>query len=264
MTYLDPEKADMLRNIELWKLAVDKNPEAIAFVGIDDKFLYANMSWCKMVGYASNELAQMTWQDITCNEDIGGDGNEVKAVKDGIREDYYFEKNYVRKSGSRIQVGLYIVRYPEYGNHIGYVAFAKELSHGHAYNELKERFLELESIVKVMQHNEITAKLFAQRIDSLKKDIDHNQEILKTVINSQSNRSGTSFNLGDRVSGSDNTSRSTVNDSKVMLFMIAGFGFLCTALISVAAVLAYLSYTNADNPSLQPPNINQPVLSTKQ
>lgn len=248
----------MLHSIELWKLAVDKSPDACSFVDKDNRFVYANISWCRMLGYSEAELKQMTWQQVTMNEDVGADEKQVKEILDGNLEDYYCEKTYIRKNGRPVFVGLYLHRYPEVGEHMGYVAFATQVNGGREYEELKQRFTELERIVKLMQHSETTTKLLAEKLDFQGKQIEQNREMFLAFA------AKGDVMVGDRITGNANSTSRSNNSTAVVYAIITAIGFVCTVMISVAAVLAYVAYTQANNPNLAPPAIEQQILVPKE
>ena len=247
----------MLANLELWKLAVDKSPDACAIVTASDQFIYANLAWCRMLGFSEAELLEKRWQDITASEDVGADQRETDDLRSGKTQDYYLEKVYVRKNGTRLFVALYVHRYPVTGDVLGYVAFAKALSGGREYEELRERFTALEQVVSPMRHNEVTLDRLSDKIDHQHEQIEQSRQLILSLAQ----RDG--INIGDRVSGDGNQSRVT-NEAKVMISIVGAVGFLCTVLISIAAVVAYVAYTSANNPNLTPPQIEQHIVGGAQ
>lgn len=102
-------------------------PFPLACVGLDDRFIWVNEAWSRLVGYSSAELKQKRWQDITKVEDVGGDQGSVKDIDAGTIEEYYLEKTYIRKNGAEIPIGLYVHRYPFQGDVECYIVAAQSI-----------------------------------------------------------------------------------------------------------------------------------------
>lgn len=71
-----------------WKSACEKVNVPLACVCKENRFVWINDEWCKLLGYAPNELLDKTWMEITRNEDVGGDLDAVNEVIEGKREEY--------------------------------------------------------------------------------------------------------------------------------------------------------------------------------
>lgn len=95
-----------------WQLAIEKVPTAICCVSVDGEFLWANLSWLKMLGYGLRELQELKWPDITITSDIGADQASMDAVLNGEIEEYWINKTYVKRDGSLLPISLYVHRYP--------------------------------------------------------------------------------------------------------------------------------------------------------
>ena len=79
--------------------AIDNAPIGIVEVGMDGKFKKANMAFCDIIGYSIKELAEMTFSELTV-EDDNNTGKEFveKAIGGGVQK-AMFEKRYIHKSG---------------------------------------------------------------------------------------------------------------------------------------------------------------------
>ncbi|MBE9469176.1 MAG: PAS domain S-box protein [Bacteroidetes bacterium] len=79
--------------------AIDNAPIGIVEVGLDGKFNEVNMAFCDIVGYSTKELDEMTFTELTVEEDknIGKEFME-NAIK-GKELKTKFEKRYIHKSG---------------------------------------------------------------------------------------------------------------------------------------------------------------------
>ena len=83
------------------RIAFDLAPIAIAFVGLDARFIKVNQSLCTLTGYTFDELAGKTVAELTHLDDRDRDAELVQAYfSQGGNAVYENEKRYVRKDGS--------------------------------------------------------------------------------------------------------------------------------------------------------------------
>jgi PAS domain S-box-containing protein len=78
----------------------------MALVGQDCRFLEANTTFCRMVGYSEDELTQLKFTDITHPADIDADTHLARQVFEGEIPFYKIEKRYVRKDGETVWTNL--------------------------------------------------------------------------------------------------------------------------------------------------------------
>jgi PAS domain S-box-containing protein len=90
-----------------FKALVEHATVGVARNALDGRFLYANPGFCQMVGYGAEELAQMTWQQITHPDDIELDLAQAKRLIAGEASSYTMEKRYIRKDGSIVWASLH-------------------------------------------------------------------------------------------------------------------------------------------------------------
>lgn len=225
-----PNREEM--KFEWWKLACEKNPDPIAFLDTNDRFVYCNQSWCKLLGYSESELIQKKWTEITKTEDVGGDTSEVNKIKNGTKEDYYLEKTYIRKDGKEVYINLYIHRYPESGNHQGYIAFAKKIS-SKDYEDLRNKFLDLQKSVLILQQNAVASEFISNQIALIEQKLEQNKELTKMALDG----SKSSINIGDRVSDSISSGNKAGRDISI--------GSLPTWIVLLAVLLFILFFITA-------------------
>jgi len=97
-----------LRDSErVFKALVENATVGVARNTLAGKFLYTNPGFCQMVGYSAEELAQMTWQQITHPDDVEIDVAQAKRVISGEAASYLIEKRYIRKDGEIVWVSLH-------------------------------------------------------------------------------------------------------------------------------------------------------------
>lgn len=78
----------------------------ITHVDISGRLLRANQTFCRIVGYSKDELAHLSFQDITVPEDIGPDLRMLDETLAGTRPSYTLEKRYRHKDGHIVWVQL--------------------------------------------------------------------------------------------------------------------------------------------------------------
>lgn len=233
--------------LQWWRIACEKNPDPVAFVDLNDKFIFCNKAWCKLLGYSESELKQRRWQDITKTDDVGSDQFEVESIKKGDKEEYYLEKNYIRKDGSTVGIRLYVHKYPEEGMHEGYVVFARRIT-SEDYEDLKSKFLELQKTVLILQQNAIAGELIASQVSVMEEKIQHLKDLTKLSLEKH-----TSINIGDSISGDKSGNRAgrdnlieSNNNGALLIGLILGFLFLFIAI----AILGLVIFLNSQNNSV--------------
>ncbi|MGI0479874.1 PAS domain S-box protein [Geminocystis sp. CENA526] len=78
----------------------------IARVSLTGKLLKVNDKLCEILGYNSEELTQLTFQEITYSEDLDIDLKLVQDCLNGKINSYSLEKRYIKKNGQYIWTRL--------------------------------------------------------------------------------------------------------------------------------------------------------------
>ncbi len=78
----------------------------IAHVDVNGRFLRVNEKLCEIVGYTREELLGMTFQEITCPEDLAADLEQFTPLMQGDLPSFSREKRYIRKDGAVVWVAL--------------------------------------------------------------------------------------------------------------------------------------------------------------
>lgn len=219
--------------IEWWQHACDKNPHCIAFVGLDDKFQYINDAWSKTFGWSSGQLiGKKRWQDITVDEDVGGDEKETEKIKRGERTEYYLSKEYYTPTGARIAVGLYVHRHPPFGTQLGYVVFAMPLN-SRAEESLKLAFNDLETRVTILSEQHRQFETVMRRLDSIEEKQSMTDQNVRDVIKSLIKVKEINIEHKNELVGGDK------NSSKSILYALIGFIVLSILLAGHSVYVEY-------------------------
>jgi diguanylate cyclase (GGDEF)-like protein/PAS domain S-box-containing protein len=89
-----------------FEAAFNAAPHGVAIVGLDGSFLHVNQKLTEIVGYPPEELAAITFQEITHPEDLHADLDQVDSLLAGQIDSYEMEKRYFTKGGHLIWVLL--------------------------------------------------------------------------------------------------------------------------------------------------------------
>ncbi|MDH4563774.1 helix-turn-helix transcriptional regulator [Pseudomonas sp. BN411] len=77
---------------------------ALAYIGLDGKWQRVNQPLCELLGYSAEELADLTFQELTHPEDLSANLAQVQRLLDGQETVSTMEKRFRRKDGSYIWV----------------------------------------------------------------------------------------------------------------------------------------------------------------
>jgi PAS domain S-box-containing protein len=91
---------------ERFREAFESAGIGMAIVALDGRWLRVNTTLCEIVGYASSELLQKTFQDITHPEDLDADLALLRELIDGRRRVYQMEKRYFHRDGHVVWIRL--------------------------------------------------------------------------------------------------------------------------------------------------------------
>lgn len=99
-------QAALQESEERFKKVFEEGPVGIAIVGLDYKFIDANYIFCKIVGYAKEELTHLTFPDITYPEDVEIDVELARQMFAAKIPNYQVEKRFITKERKIIWASL--------------------------------------------------------------------------------------------------------------------------------------------------------------
>ena len=109
-------REDASRQSEAKYRAIFENAAVgIALLKPDGSWLQVNDRLRQLLGYSSDELERLTFQDLTYPQDLAADLAQVQRVLDGEIDTYDLEKRYVRKDGNLVWAHLTVgcIRAPD-------------------------------------------------------------------------------------------------------------------------------------------------------
>jgi PAS domain S-box-containing protein len=115
-TATEPTALPALKPGYLWR-AMEHSAIGTALVGLDGGWLRINAALRTFLGYSAEELASLTFQDVTHPEDLDSDLTLLRSLVAGDIPSYQMEKRYVRKDGAVVwaQLSVGLVRDDEGG-----------------------------------------------------------------------------------------------------------------------------------------------------
>lgn len=87
---------------ERFRQTFDRAAVGIAHIGVAGCWLTVNQRLCDILGYTHDELALLTFQDLTHPEDLDADLHLLDKLRKNIIPYYSMEKRYFRKSGKTV------------------------------------------------------------------------------------------------------------------------------------------------------------------
>ncbi|TWI53685.1 PAS domain S-box-containing protein/diguanylate cyclase (GGDEF)-like protein [Pseudomonas duriflava] len=115
----------------------------IALVSPEGRWFNVNDSLCAIVGYSQEEMAQLTYRDITLEDDLDTAVKLVDQLTHGDIDQYQLEKRYRRKDGSTVWVNLLVTKQLDTkGNLEYYVCIVQDIQ---ARKEAEDLLIALQS-----------------------------------------------------------------------------------------------------------------------
>ncbi|HTQ95217.1 MAG TPA: PAS domain S-box protein [Candidatus Acidoferrum sp.] len=96
--------AKLAHSEERWRSVFESSAIGVALTDLNGQFIATNPVYQKMLGYTEEELAQLSFIDITVEEDRVLNSTLVQELLEGKRRQFQIEKRYRRKNGSLVWV----------------------------------------------------------------------------------------------------------------------------------------------------------------
>jgi two-component system, LuxR family, sensor kinase FixL len=98
-----------------WRTAFENSANGIAMADFAGRFFAANSVFRNMLGYTESELYQLTFLDVTYEEDRKANKELVRELVEGKRQHFQIEKRYCRKDGTLVWVRNNVALVPGLG-----------------------------------------------------------------------------------------------------------------------------------------------------
>ena len=133
----------------------ERAPVGIVVVGPEERCTTTNSAWARMTGYGAEELAQMTWLELTHPDDRAESLRIVASADAGNLDEFVLDKRYVRRNGEVFwarTVGA--VLRDETGAVMGRIAIIEDISEkkGAELRRAEHRRLQRDALVREVHH----------------------------------------------------------------------------------------------------------------
>ncbi len=96
--------AKLARSEERWRSVFENSAIGVALTDLNGRFIATNPVYQMMLGYTEQEIEQLSFLDITVEEDRNLNWELVEQLLNGKRRQFQIEKRYRRKDGSTVWV----------------------------------------------------------------------------------------------------------------------------------------------------------------
>ncbi len=101
---------------ERWRSAFENSAIGIMMADFSGRFFAANSAFLKLLGYTESELHQLTFFDVTFEEDRERNLELLRELVSGTRQHFEIEKRYRRKDGALVSVRTNVALVPGLGS----------------------------------------------------------------------------------------------------------------------------------------------------
>lgn len=114
---------------EKFRATFEQVAVGFAHVDLNGKWLRVNQKLCEIVGYSSEEILSLTFQDITHPDDLETNLNNVRQLLSRKIKCYSIEKRYIHKDGSIVWVEITstLMIHPRNGEPMYFIAVVEEI-----------------------------------------------------------------------------------------------------------------------------------------
>ena len=100
---------------ERWRTAFENSAIGITMADFSGRFFAANGAFLNLLGYTESELYQLTFIDVTFEEDQERNLELVRELVSGTRQHFEIEKRYRRKEGTLVWARTNVALVPGLG-----------------------------------------------------------------------------------------------------------------------------------------------------
>ena len=144
VAYLERDRTERaLRESEArFRKVFDEGPLGITIIDLDYRYVKVNPMFCRMVGYTEQELATLTFPEITHPEDIERNLEIAHRLRRGEALSCSMEKRYIRKNGETVWVNMTSsVIHDDRGQPLYLVAMIEDITRRKAAEEFREQYV---------------------------------------------------------------------------------------------------------------------------
>ncbi len=138
---------DLRESEERFRNAFEQAAIGFTIYAPDGRFLRVNQAMCNIVGYSEEELKTRTFKDITHQDDLDFNMDQIRRVLSGKVPGVQFQKRYIHKRGHEIWVSVSasVVR-DDKGSPIHLISLVEDLTEKRKLEEQLRQSLKMEAI----------------------------------------------------------------------------------------------------------------------
>ena len=151
---------ELAKSEECMRMFFERQLVGMAITTPEKGWLQVNDKLCQMLGYSRQELARLTWAELTYPEDLAPDLAQFERLQHGEIDSYTLEKRFVRKDGNLVFTNLSVgcVRRPD--RSLDYVlALLEDITQRKRAERKAEEALEKEVILRREIHHRVKNNL---------------------------------------------------------------------------------------------------------
>lgn len=95
---------ELKRSEERWRSVFENSAVGVVLADLNGRFIGTNPIFQKMLGHTEEELQQLTFLDITHEDDVDHNETHIRELLGGLRQQFQIEKQYRRKDGKPVWV----------------------------------------------------------------------------------------------------------------------------------------------------------------
>ncbi len=167
---------------ERFRRIFEEGQIGITIASPDYKFINANPTFCRMIGYSVEELKNLSFKDITAPDQIEVSNKNVIAISRGELEVYKTEKQYLRKGGKLFWGSLMTSAIRDKKGDVNiYLAMVEDITErknteDHLQELVNTRTEELNKVNQKLKEEILKQKEAEEKVEqALKKEIELNQ-----------------------------------------------------------------------------------------
>ncbi|MGE5804711.1 MAG: PAS domain S-box protein, partial [Ignavibacteria bacterium] len=167
---------------ERFRRIFEEGQIGITIASPDYKFINANPTFCRMIGYSVEELRNLSFKDITAPDQIEVSNKNVIAISRGELEVYKTEKQYLRKDGQLFWGNLMTSAIRDKKGDVNiYLAMVEDITErknteDHLQELVNTRTEELNKVNQKLKEEILKQKEAEEKVEqALKKEIELNQ-----------------------------------------------------------------------------------------
>ncbi|MDV3441225.1 PAS domain S-box protein [Pseudomonas otitidis] len=155
-----------------FEMLFERVGSGLAVVSPEGRWLQVNQALVELLGYSREELAGMSFADVTVPEDLDADLAQVERLIRGEIDRYELEKRYVRKGGSHVWVNITVTKQLDRRGALEH--FLAVINDIDARKHTETRLAELQRTLEQRVHERTQA--LAEREMELRAVLEHTQD----------------------------------------------------------------------------------------